>query len=188
VADLVPRTPWEAFARWRAFAAQAERQTPSSPLHAPVPLHFFVTLPGQQGWYNHLTEDDGLYGKVVPPFRLRDGRCIVPIVGDIYEVESIEEELLAAVKQRLIEGLHEFRQRHRLDGTVRTYVGERPLKSLLWILHERHDGKLAACLAERSVSFDDLIALPWKDLVRCVPGALFHHADQLHWGAYYAAH
>jgi hypothetical protein len=192
MANSLPQTPWEAFMRWRAFAVQAEQQMPSSPLHAPVPVHFFVTLPGRRGWYNHLTQDHGLYGKVLPPFRLQDGRSIVPIVGDIYEVESIEQELvdpsLAAVRRQLLDGLDEIGPLGLFDDEVRTYVGERTLKSLLWILREKHDGKLAAFLVERGVSFEDLIGLPWAELVRCVPSALFYHADQLHWGEYWASH
>lgn len=125
VADPIPRTPWEAFERWRAFAAQAARQTPRSALHAPAPLQFFVTLPGRQGWCNHLTDDDGLYGKVVPPFRLQDGRSIVPQayhqLGDYLAIEFVEKRKPWILPTWVLSDVVRERMRHnvRINVTIR---------------------------------------------------------------------
>lgn len=85
-----PNTPAMAIAQWRSY--MKPQDVPQSPLHTTARVHFFATGSGSKGWANYLTEDNGLYGKVLPPVMLEDGRSIVPIVGDIYEVSGITEE------------------------------------------------------------------------------------------------
>lgn len=82
-------TPEEAVAVWEALLAQAD--VPASALNKKVTVRLYVTTPGADGWQNYVTGDDGLYGTVLPPLTLADGRVIVPLVGEFYEVREIVE-------------------------------------------------------------------------------------------------
>ncbi|MBI2167302.1 MAG: glycogen/starch synthase [Candidatus Omnitrophica bacterium] len=92
-----PATAAEAVRKWKQYVREAP--VSNSPLLTKAPLSFFVTTTPEKGWQNPVTHDSGFYAKVLPPFTLRDGRNIVPIVGDFYEVKTIEEVVDPAAKE-----------------------------------------------------------------------------------------
>ena len=81
-----PKTPEEAIKRMKLYADTGE--VPYSPLHKKVTVNFYVTTKDNMGWYNELTQDNGFYGKVMPPLVLADGRSLVPVIGNFYGVSE----------------------------------------------------------------------------------------------------
>ena len=97
---VLPRTPEEAVAQWQEYAQAGV--VPDSPLHKPVEIRFYVTT-DTKGWHNPLTGDSGLYGKVLPPVVLEDGRSIIPVVGNFHEVVSIGVQQDPEIRREVVE-------------------------------------------------------------------------------------
>ncbi len=203
----LPRTPIEAVRQWQSFVSDSV--VPDTPLHQQVPIRFWVTSQKQK-WDNGRGED-GLYAKVMPPLKLADGRYLVPMLGDMHEVEGIDVDWQSAGIDPKLQELSAFNSpvssaeffgllaRLVKEGEVTVpdvswenttteveAIGITTLRSLMHILHEKNVPELKDLLNSKGMSFDQLINLPKKEFLDIVPDRLFILADDIRWNDYKA--
>ncbi len=210
----LPKTPQEALEAWGNELADVS--SPDSPIVSPIPMNVFVSIDAKFGWTHPQTKDSGLYGAVTPPLLLEDGRSIIPMVGDIYETVSVEEQMLNGqavpdlkewVKPRdrynyfspSVNHLDPFFQIFQdLPGfpsltLTRNYeysqtISVTTLKSLIWILKEKNVPEFYEWLAYTNRTFENVISLSDDEFIKVVPFWLLILADNIHWGEYYEVH